>query len=281
MADLPLGTAEILWRALQEDVGRGDLTTDAVVPVAATARARIVTRAAGRIAGLDVAVEVFRLLDPRLEATVLVRDGEDAAAGAALAHLAGRARALLTGERVALNFLGRLSGIATATARAVAATVPHRARIADTRKTTPGLRRLEKRAVLLGGGVNHRFGLDDGILVKDNHIAAAGGVREAVARVRAASPHLHKVEVECDTAAEVDECLACGVDAILLDNMSAEDIAAMVRCVGGRALVEASGGITLERIPAIAATGVDLISLGWLTHSAPNLDVSLELAAPD
>lgn len=281
MADLPLGTAEILWRALVEDVGRGDLTTDAVVPAAATARARIVTRAAGRIAGLDVALEVFRLLDQRLDETVLVGDGNDAVAGATLARLTGRARALLTGERVALNFLGRLSGIATATARAVAAAAPHRARIADTRKTTPGLRRLEKRAVLLGGGVNHRFGLDDGILVKDNHIAAAGGVREAVARVRAAGGHLRKIEVECDTAAEVDECLACGVDAILLDNMGPDAIAAMVRCVGGRALVEASGGITLERIPAIAASGVDLISLGWLTHSAPCLDVSLELEAGD
>ncbi len=267
-------------RWLAEDIGRGDRTTNATIPPDARAEGRLVTRAPARIAGLDVALEVFRALDPGLEATTVVPDGTDAAPGAVLAHLCGSARALLTGERVALNILGHLSGIATATARAVAAVGPHRARILDTRKTTPGLRSLEKYAVRMGGGGNHRHGLDDGILIKDNHVAAAGGLAESVRRVRAAAAHLLRVEVECDTLALVDEALAAGADVILLDNMREADMTAAVRRVAGRVPLEASGGVTLERIPAVAATGVDFISIGWLTHSAPSADVSLELAPP-
>lgn len=278
-AALPPGTLDLLRRALAEDVGGGDLTTDAVVPAQAMARARVIARAPGRIAGLAVAIEVFRLCDPDLRVTPLIADGDDASAGAELARLAGRARAVLTAERVALNFLARLSGIATATAAAVAAAAPYRARVADTRKTTPGLRLLEKQAVTLGGGVNHRLGLHDGVLIKDNHIAAAGGIRAAVERVRAAEGPACAIEVECDTIAHVDEALGCGVDVILLDNMSPAQIATAVQRIGGRAQVEASGGITLATVPAVAAAGVDLISLGWLTHSAPALDVSLELDA--
>ncbi len=277
-AALPPGTIDLLQRALAEDVGRGDVTTDAVVPPEARARARLVARAAGRIAGLAAAIEVFRLCDPALDAVTLVGDGDDAAAGTVLARLAGRARAVLTAERVALNLLARLSGIATATAAAAAAAAPHGVRVADTRKTTPGLRQLEKYAVRLGGGVNHRFGLDDGVLIKDNHIAAAGGIREAVSRVRAAGP-AGPIEVECDTITQVDEALACGADVILLDNMTPAGVATAVQRIAGRARIEVSGGVTPPKIPAIAATGVDLISLGWLTHSAPALDVSLELDA--
>jgi len=277
-AALPPGTTELLQRALEEDVGRGDITTDAVVPPEARARARLVARAAGRIAGLAVAIAVFRLRDPALQAETLVADGEDAAAGTVLARLAGRARAVLTAERVALNLLARLSGIATATAAAAAAARPHGVRVSDTRKTTPGLRQLEKYAVRLGGGVNHRFGLDDAILIKDNHIAAAGGIREAMARVRATGPG-GAIEVECDTMTQVDEALECGADVILLDNMTPEGIASAVRRVAGRARIEVSGRVTPTTISAVAVAGVDLISLGWLTHSAPALDVSLELDA--
>jgi nicotinate-nucleotide pyrophosphorylase (carboxylating) len=260
-------------------VGRGDVTTEAIVPDDAVAAARLVARQAGRIAGLEVALYAFRRLDPRLEAEVLAPDGCEAASGASLARLRGRARALLTAERVALNFLSRLSGVATLTARAVAAVAGTRARITDTRKTTPGLRRLEKYAVRMGGGHNHRHGLDDGVLIKDNHIAAAGGITEAVARARSSNQHLLRVEVECDTLAQVDEALASGVEVILLDNMDTVTMAEAVRRVEGRALVEASGGIGLDRLAAVARAGVDFISLGAVTHSAPALDVGLDFQA--
>lgn len=278
MTDTPLPPAvlRLIRQALEEDVGRGDVTTEAIVPADARATALLVAREPGRIAGLEVALAAFRELDPDLALERCLRDGDHARAGGTLAALEGRTRALLTGERVALNFLGRLSGIATATARAVAAARGHRARIADTRKTTPGLRWLEKYAVRMGGGVNHRFGLDDGVLIKDNHIAAAGSIGAAVESFRAGGAHLLKIEVECDTLAQVDEALECGVDAILLDNMEPQMIAEAVRRAHGRALVEASGGVTLGRIPAIAAAGVDLISMGSLTHSAPALDVGLD-----
>lgn len=277
-AGVPDADLATVRRALEEDVGRGDVTTDALVPVDRRASACLVARRPGRLAGLEVALTAFRLLDPDVTIVRYRRDGHDVRAGAKLARIAGRARALLTAERVALNLLGRLSGVATATARAVAAAAGTKARIADTRKTTPGLRRLEKYAVRVGGGVNHRFGLDDGVLIKDNHVALSGGIRAAVERVRRDARHMLKIEVECDTLTQVDEALACGVDAILLDNMTTARIAAAVRRAAGRAKIEASGGVTLEKVPAIAAAGVDLISIGSLTHSAPALDVGLDFA---
>ncbi len=275
----PLLYEPIVRRALREDLGlAGDLTTDAIVSADARAEARLVARAAGRIAGLEVAAAAFRLLDPRVEIEVRRPDGADAAAGETLAVVRGPARPILTGERTALNLLGRLCGIATATRGVVAAIRPHRARVVCTRKTTPGLRVLEKYAVRAGGGSNHRFGLDDAVLVKDNHRVAAGGLRPALERVRAAVGHMVKVEVEVDTLDELAEALALGVDAVLLDNLPPEALREAVRMVGGRAITEASGGITPETAAAVAATGVDLLSLGWLTHSAPSLDVALDLA---
>ena len=211
-------------------------------------------------------------------AEVLRRDGESVAPGEAVLRLDGPARAVLTAERTALNLMSRLSGIATATARLVAAARPHKARITCTRKTTPGLRALEKHAVRAGGGANHRFGLDDAVLIKDNHIAVAGGVAPAIERARAAIGHLVKIEVEVDRLDQLDEALAAGVDAVLLDNMTPALLADAVRRTGGRAILEASGRVSVETVPAIAATGVDLISAGWLTHSAPILDLGLDVA---
>ncbi|HVR30184.1 MAG TPA: carboxylating nicotinate-nucleotide diphosphorylase [Thermoanaerobaculia bacterium] len=268
---------ELLRRALLEDLGgAGDLTTDAIVPVGARATAFVVARRSGRVAGLRIAIDALRLLDPSLDARVHHDDGADVDAGARVALVSGSARAVLTGERVALNFLGRLSGIATATRDLVRAIEPHRARIADTRKTTPGLRALEKYAVRVGGGANHRFGLDDAILIKDNHVAFAGGIRSAVERARAAAGHTVKIEVEVDSLAQLDQALALGVDLVLLDNFSIPDLTEAVRRTAGRAVLEASGGITPETAPRIAATGVDLLSAGWITHSAPALDVALD-----
>jgi nicotinate-nucleotide pyrophosphorylase (carboxylating) len=268
---------DLLRRALAEDLGgAGDLTSDAIVPEEGRARARFVARRAGRIAGLRVAVDTLRLLDPGIEHRIEVGDGGDAPAGAVLATVEGRAGALLTGERVALNLLGRLSGIATATRDLVRAIAPHGARVADTRKTTPGLRALEKYAVRAGGGSNHRFGLDDAILIKDNHVAFAGSVRTAVERARAAAGHTVRIELEVDSLDQLDEALALGVDLVLLDNFALRDLEEAVRRTAGRAILEASGGITLETAAAIAATGVDLLSVGWLTHSAPALDVALD-----
>jgi nicotinate-nucleotide pyrophosphorylase (carboxylating) len=274
----PLQYDALLRRALREDLGgAGDVTSDAVVPPEARAEALVVARQAGRVAGLDLALETFRLLDPSRDALVLRRDGQDAEAGTALARVSGSARALLTGERTALNLLGRLCGIATATRDVCAALRGLPTRVTCTRKTTPGLRRLEKYAVRAGGGTNHRFGLDDAVLVKDNHVLVAGGVGEAVRRARAAVGHVVKVEVEVDTLAQLDEALAARVDAVLLDNMSLETLREAVARCRGRALTEASGGITPHTARAVAETGVDLISLGWLTHSAPALDVALDV----
>ncbi|HTQ78644.1 MAG TPA: carboxylating nicotinate-nucleotide diphosphorylase, partial [Thermoanaerobaculia bacterium] len=218
-----------------------------------------------------------RLLDPRLAVHLLSRDGEDAAAGEHLATIAGPARSLLSAERTALNLLGRLSGIATLTRELVAAVAPFGAQIVCTRKTTPGLRALEKYAVRAGGGSNHRFGLDDAVLIKDNHRVLAGGLKPAVERARAGVGHLVKIEVEVDSLAELEEALAMGVDAVLLDNMEIETLKKAVAMARGRAITEASGGINPRTAPAIAATGVDLLSVGFLTHSAPSLDVALDL----
>jgi nicotinate-nucleotide pyrophosphorylase (carboxylating) len=270
----------LLRRALEEDLGgAGDLTTDAVVGEDASAAAVFVARRAGRIAGLHVAIDTLRLLDPALAAGVAHDDGADVEAGARLARVEGRARALLSGERVALNFLGRLSGIATAARDVARAVAPHRARVADTRKTTPGLRLLEKYAVRAGGGANHRFGLDDAILIKDNHVAFAGGLRPAVERARSAAGHTVKIEVEVDSLALLDQALALGADLVLLDNFSLDDLREAVRRTAGRAVLEASGGITAANAAAVAATGVDLLSMGSLTHSAPALDVALDFEA--
>jgi nicotinate-nucleotide pyrophosphorylase (carboxylating) len=267
----------IVRGALLEDVAHGgDLTTDAIVDAEARANARIVARTPGVVAGLDAALLTFTLLDPGVEIRVHAADGDLVDAGETIVELRGHARALLTGERPALNLLGRLCGVATLTNRFVALTRGTKARVTDTRKTTPGLRVLEKYAVRCGGGVNHRFGLDDAVLIKDNHLAAAGSVTAAISAVRATVGHTVKVQVEVDTIAQLHEALDAGVDAVLLDNMTLEQLAEAVRIVNGRAIVEASGGVTEQTVAAIAATGVDLISSGALTHSAPALDVALD-----
>jgi nicotinate-nucleotide pyrophosphorylase (carboxylating) len=229
------------------------------------------------VAGLAVATAAFRLLDPRLAVDLAARDGEDASAGELLATIAGPARSLLSAERTALNLLGRLCGIATTTRDLVAAVAPYGAKIVCTRKTTPGLRALEKYAVRAGGGSNHRFGLDDAVLIKDNHRALAGGLKIAVERARAGVGHLVKIEVEVDTLEELKEALDLGIDAVLLDNMSIETLQQAVAIAKGKAITEASGGITPKTAPEIAATGVDLLSVGWITHSAPALDVALDI----
>ncbi len=267
---------EIVARALAEDVGDGDVTTAATVPETARARALIRQKAPGVIYGLDVAVEVFCVLDPSMGAERLVSEGEWREDGGPVLGLEGSARAILTGERTALNLLQRLSGVATMAARCVRAVSETGATILDTRKTTPGLRALEKAAVAAGGATNHRFGLFDAILIKENHSALAGGVGEAVRRARTEAPDL-PLEVECRTLAEVDEALAAGAPSILLDNMSLDELLEAVEHVAGRAKLEASGGVTLETLREVASTGVDFVSVGALTHSAPALDLSLLL----
>jgi nicotinate-nucleotide pyrophosphorylase (carboxylating) len=268
----------VVARALAEDVGDGDVTTAATVPADARARATISQKAPGVVYGVDVAIETFRTLDPEIVVERLVDEGTWRDRGPVLA-LEGSARAILTGERTALNFLQRLSGVATMAARCVRAVSdlePRPPAILDTRKTTPGLRALEKAAVAAGGATNHRAGLYDAILIKENHAALAGGVGEAVRRARAYAPGL-PLEVECRTPDEVDEALAAGAPMLLLDNMSVDELRAAVRQVAGRASLEASGGVTLETLRAIAETGVDFISVGAITHSAPALDLSLLL----
>jgi len=266
---------EIVGRALAEDVGSGDLTTEATVPAAARARALITQKAPGVVFGLDAAEEVFRTLDPDVVMQRLTAQGQWRESGDVLG-IEGSARALLTAERTALNFLQRLSGVATLAARCVTAVQGTGARILDTRKTTPGLRSLEKAAVAAGGATNHRAGLYDAVLIKENHAALAGGVGEAVRRARARAPGV-PIEVECRTLAEVDEALAAGAPRILLDNMTVEQLRQAVMHVHGRAELEASGGVTLQTLRAIASTGVDFVSVGALTHSAPALDLSLLL----
>lgn len=267
----------LVQAALLEDLGRaGDVTTDAVVPKEHCARTVLAARQSGVVAGLDLAMLAFRLIDPDVEISVERADGSDVAKGEVIASVIGPARAILTAERTALNFLCHLSGIATATASIVAAVRGHGAKIVCTRKTTPGLRALEKYAVRAGGGSNHRFGLDDAILIKDNHIAIAGGIRSALERARNSVGHLLKIEVEVDTLAQLEEVLGFAPDAVLLDNMSLDDLRRAVAIVGGRAITEASGTITSDTARAIAATGVDLISIGRLTHSAPILDIGLD-----
>ena len=268
----------IVRAALLEDIGHGgDLTTDAIVPAETRAKARFVARRPGVIAGLDAARLTFELLDQHALFHVEVPDGERIQPGKSAATISCSARALLTGERTALNLLCRLSGIATATRSLVDAAGSARAQIVCTRKTTPGLRVLEKYAVRCGGGSNHRFGLDDAVLIKDNHLAVAGSIRAAVDAVRERVGHMVKIEVEVDTIEQLREALELPIDAVLLDNMSPEKLAEAVAIVDGRLLTEASGTMTAERIAAVAASGVDLISSGWITHSAPALDLGLDV----
>jgi nicotinate-nucleotide pyrophosphorylase (carboxylating) len=267
--------------ALAEDLGlAGDITTDAIVPPEVMATGVFATRSPGVIAGLQLAEAAFRQLDPQVRIEILIADGERAPAKVVVARVSGKARALLTAERVALNFLGRLSGIATLTRQYVDAIAGCRARIIDTRKTTPGLRAFEKYAVRAGGGMNHRVGLFDAVLIKDNHIVVAGGIGAAIEAARARAGHMVKIEVEVDTLAQLAEALAHRVDAVLLDNMSPAQLREAVRLVAGRAITEASGGVNLDTVRAIAESGVDLISIGALTHSAPALDLGLDLEGP-
>jgi nicotinate-nucleotide pyrophosphorylase (carboxylating) len=265
----------VVHAALAEDVGAGDVTTEATVPTDAVGTAALVVKEAGVVCGLRVAEATFRALDPDLRFEAFASDGDAVEPPAIVARVHGSERAILTGERVALNFLGRLSGIATLTRRYVDAVAGTGATVLDTRKTTPGLRALEKHAVAWGGGRNHRFGLDDAVLVKDNHLRAAGSIRTAIERIRRATDL--PVEVECETLEDVQEALEVGVDAILLDNMTLEQLREAVAVNAGRVRLEASGGVSLDTVRAIAETGVDEISVGALTHSARSLDVSLEL----
>jgi nicotinate-nucleotide pyrophosphorylase (carboxylating) len=269
----------IVRAALIEDLGRaGDITTEAIVPRDAVAEAEIVARQPGVLAGLDAALLAFELVDPGLRIERRRADGAGIARGEVVAHIVGGAWGVLGAERTALNFLCRMSGIATATRRLADAIAGSGAKIICTRKTTPGLRALEKEAVRLGGGANHRFGLDDAMLIKDNHIAIAGGVKPALEWARRHAGHLVKIELEVDTLDQLAEALEVGVDAVLLDNMTPETMRRAVAMVDGRAITEASGRITVETAPEIAATGVDLISSGWITHSAPILDLGLDIA---
>jgi nicotinate-nucleotide pyrophosphorylase (carboxylating) len=266
--------------ALAEDLGlAADITTDPIVPADAQGEAAIVARKPGVVAGLDLAEAAFKTLDPGVKFVRVIDDGGKVEAGGAIAKIKGQTRALLSGERTALNFFGRLSGIATLTSAYVEAVKGTKAQIADTRKTTPGLRAFEKFAVRCGGGVNHRFGLYDAVLVKDNHIAAAGGLEAALKLLRPRAGHMVKVEVEVDTLQQLEEALTFPIDAVLLDNMGVATLKKAVALVNGKVLTEASGGVTLETVAEIAATGVDLISVGALTNSPRNLDSSLEWAA--
>lgn len=273
-------TSRLIDLALAEDIGGGDVTSSLTVPAGRQGRGTLLAKAPGVISGLDVAGEVFRRVDPAIAFTSLVADGDAVVTMTPIATVEGPARSLLTAERLALNLLQRLSGVATATARYVAAVRNTRARIVDTRKTTPGLRALEKAAVRHGGGHNHRFGLTDGVLIKDNHLAAVGGadrVARAVALARQGAPHTLRIEIEVTTLDELAQALDAGADIVLLDNMDVTALRKAVAMTSGRALLEASGGVTLESVAEIAATGVDLISVGALTHSAPALDISLDL----
>lgn len=279
MSPLGFDISETVRLALLEDIGTGDITTLLTVPESARARGFFVAKQAGVIAGLPVVAEVYRQVDPAvtLEAEAAITEGTRVEAGTTLCRAVGSARSLLTGERVALNFLQRLSGIATKTARMVELVAGTKARIVDTRKTTPGLRALEKYAVRVGGGHNHRFGLYDAVLIKDNHIQACGSITAAVEAAFAQAPHTMTVTVECDTLAQVEEAVAAGVDIVLLDNMSLPALTEAVALAAGQAWTEASGGITEETAAAIAQTGVDILSVGALTHSARALDISLDL----
>lgn len=267
----------LLELAFAEDIGIGDITTEATVPSSQQGVGTIVAKSGGVVAGLPVAARVFDKLDATLVFRALVSDGDEVAADTPIAEVQGSAKTILIGERTALNFLQRLSGIATLTAQFVNAVAGYDVKIVDTRKTAAGWRAAQKYAVRVGGGYNHRFGLFDGVLIKDNHIVAAGGIANAVRKAREVAPHTGKIEVEVETAEQVDEALEAGADILLLDNMSLELMRCVVERIGGSAVTEASGGITLARVREVAAAGVELISVGALTHSAMPLDISLTL----
>ena len=267
----------LLDLAFAEDIGIGDITTEATVPPDQKVIGTLHTKSEGVVAGLPVAERTFTRLDSDLTFHAFVSDGDTITFGARIAKIQGCAKSILIGERTALNFLQRLSGVATLTSQFVKAVSDYDVKIVDTRKTTPGWRSLEKHAVRVGGGHNHRFGLYDGVLIKDNHIVAAGGIGNAVQRARQAAPHTTKIEVEVETVEQVNEALEAGADILLLDNMSIETMQQIVKLIDNRVVTEASGGITLERVRAVASTGVDLISVGALTHSAIPMDISLTL----
>ena len=281
MLEITSSVMAIVAGALEEDLGPGDVTTDALIPPDIRGLGSIVAKTTGVIAGVEVALEVFRQANPDVETRTLIADGSEVSPGVVVAEVEGSIAGILKGERVALNFLQRLSGIATATSMYVKAAQGTKARIVDTRKTVPGIRQLEKYAVRMGGGHNHRYNLADGILIKDNHIAALGaqglGLIEIVSRARENSPHTLRVEIEVESIDEAKEALEAGADVILLDNMSPEEMRQVVTLTEGRRLLEASGGINLETVRAVAETGVDLISVGALTHSVMAMDISLDL----
>ncbi len=273
----PLIIDEAVARALKEDFGdAGDVTTNATIPVDAQAKAVIAARKPGVIAGVDAAIAAFRMADPSIELTIEKNDGARVQKGDVILSSNGSARSVLSAERVALNFLGHLSGVATGTAALVDAVKGTKAKIVCTRKTTPGLRAFEKYAVRCGGGHNHRFGLYDAVMIKDNHIAASGGIAKALSAARASVGHMVKIEIEVDGLGQLEEALAHGADVVLLDNMTPADMKKAVAVNNGRAVLEASGNVTIDTVRAIAETGVDVISSGWITHSAPNLDLGLD-----
>lgn len=274
--DIPPSIRETIRRALEEDIGCGDITTSSLIPDDERSRARFVAKGTFTLAGTPFAREVFRMLDGDVEWTSLLSDGDTIRQGDIIAELAGRTRTILTGERVSLNILQRLSGIATLTRKYVEQIQGTKARIADTRKTQPCMRFLEKYAVRIGGGINHRFGLFDGVLIKNNHIAAVGSIPEAIARARSVH-HLAKIEIEVESLRDLEQALEAGADIVMLDNMSVPDMREAVRIANGKAMLEASGGVTLDNVREIAETGVDIISVGALTHSAPAADISLHL----
>ena len=275
----PLLIEPLVRATLLEDLGlAGDITSNAVVPSDHRSTMVFSLRQPGAIAGLDVAEMAFRLVDPSVAFERMVDDGDFLAKGTTIARVSGSSRSILAAERTALNFLGHMSGVATATANLVKAVQGTKAAIVCTRKTMPGLRALQKYAVRAGGGMNHRFALYDAVLIKDNHIAVAGSVAEAIQRAKAHAGHMVKIEVEVDTLEQLHEAMAIGVDAVLLDNMSLAQLREAVKIIGGRAIAEASGGITPETVAVVAASGIDLISVGWMTHSAPNLDIGLDFS---
>lgn len=267
---------DVLERAFREDMPMGDITTDYTVPENSTSRAYLMAKQVGVIAGLEICMEAFKMLDPDVKLEPLVKDGDFVEKGEKILIVEGKSRALLKAERTALNILQRLSGIASETRKYVEKIIGFNTKVVDTRKTTPGLRMLEKYAVRVGGGTNHRFSLSDGVLIKDNHIKAAGGIKQAVESVRMAVPHTVKIEVETETLEQVKEALDSGADIIMLDNMPPDLMAQAVKLIGGKAITEASGNVTLDNIQKVAATGVDIISVGAITHSVKAMDISMK-----
>jgi nicotinate-nucleotide pyrophosphorylase (carboxylating) len=267
---------EILERAFHEDMPMGDITTDCTVPEHSVSKAVLIAKQEGVIAGIDVCIEAFKMLDPKVKLRVIAKDGDFVEKGSQLLIVEGKSRALLKAERTALNLLQRLSGIASTTRKYVEKIIGYNAKVVDTRKTTPGLRALEKYAVRVGGGTNHRFSLSDGVLIKDNHIKAAGGIEQAVKAAKDSIPHTVKIEVETQTLDQVEEAIRAGADIIMLDNMSPSLMEQAVKIIDGKALIEASGNVTLDNIQEVAASGVDIISVGAITHSIKAMDISMK-----